>query len=74
MTGNVVFTDGDTLAFRARERPHLIFNEASGEPTHLCNGVGNPGPGQNVGIVGRDHTFVQCVELNTRSPQLEVVV
>ena len=56
---------GTATTFEQRERPHLIFDDDTGVPTHLCNGVGNPGPGMNVGVPGADHTFVQCVPLRT---------
>ena len=36
--------DGTVTTFRARERPHLIF-DGNGDPTHFINGVGDPCPG-----------------------------
>jgi len=51
------FESGASLTFRARERPHLIFDEASGAPSHLLTGVGNPGCGGNTGCPGADHTY-----------------
>jgi hypothetical protein len=64
-TNEISYADGSVVAVRARERPHLIFNDITGVPTHLCNGVGNPGLGMNIGVPGADHTFVQCVPLRT---------
>ena len=55
-TAAVDFEDGSVVHFRARERPHLIFDSA-GEPTHLISAVGDPGPGGNTGVSGQDHTF-----------------
>ena len=64
-TNEIAYADGSVVAVRARERVHLVFNDSTGVPTHLCNGVGNPGPGVNTGVPGADHTFVQCVPLRT---------
>jgi hypothetical protein len=42
-TGHVAFTDGSSLTMTTRERPKLMFDPVSGEPTHLLNGaVGGP--------------------------------
>jgi hypothetical protein len=35
----VEYTQGGTMVYGKRERPHLIFDPSSGEPTHLCTGV-----------------------------------
>ena len=64
-TNEISFADGSVMAVRARERVHLIFNDSTGAPIFLCNGVGNPGLGLNTGVPGADHTFVQCVPLRT---------
>ena len=60
-TGTVEYTDGSTVTYRARERPHLLFEPETGDPIFLLNGVGNPpaggGGGGNVGKPGADHTF-----------------
>ena len=37
--------------FRARERPHLIF-DSEGDATHFINGVGDPCPGGGGGNTG----------------------
>ena len=67
----VAFVDGTSVTFRARERPHLIFDPKSGEPSHLITGVGNPGCGGNVGCPGADHTFslVQPLKLPSSDQQ-----
>lgn len=56
-TATVAYADGSELAFRARERPHLLFGAGSGEPEWLVSAVGDPGPGGNTGIPGQDHSF-----------------
>ena len=66
-TSTIEFTDGSQLTFRARERAHLVFDEETGAPLYLANGVGNPGPGQNTGILGADHTFVQLQPIATQN-------
>lgn len=35
----VEYKEGGTVVYGKRERPHLIFDPSSGEPTHLCTGV-----------------------------------
>lgn len=63
-----VWEDGTNTTFRARERPHLIFDpKQPGVPTHLINGVGDPGCGGNTGCPGADHTFSLVVPLGTDS-------
>ena len=61
----VIFDDGRVVPFRARERPHLIFTD-DGDLAYLLNGVGNPGPGQNVGVRGQDHTWTLIQPLRQR--------
>jgi len=56
-TPTVQYEDGSNVTFRARERPHLIFDPNSGEISHLLTGVGDPGCGGNTGCAGADHTF-----------------
>ena len=53
------YIDGSKVTFRARERAHLVTDEITGELLYLGNGMGNPGAGENVGVPGADHTFVQ---------------
>lgn len=62
-TSTIKYTDGSQITFRARERAHIVFDEKK-ELLYLGNGVGNPGHGQNVGVPGADHTFVQLQPLN----------
>eukprot|EP00040_Diaphanoeca_grandis_P012962 m.65577 g.65577 ORF g.65577 m.65577 type:complete len:429 (-) comp23576_c0_seq1:171-1457(-) len=63
-TPTTVWEDSTSITWRARERPHLLF-DTNGDPTHLLNGVGNPGPGGNTGVSGKDHTFTLVQPLNT---------
>ena len=58
----IAYDDGSSVTFRARERAHLVFGEKK-ELLFLGNGVGNPGHGQNTGVLGADHTFVQLQPL-----------
>jgi hypothetical protein len=37
--GTITFSNGTTLALARMERPVLLFDEQSGRPTHLINGV-----------------------------------
>ena len=37
--GTIKFTNGSTLVLNRMERPVLLFDEATGHPTHLINGV-----------------------------------
>ena len=55
-TANVTYEDGSVVLFRARERPHLI-SSAQGDPLFFVSAVGDPGPGQNTGVLGADHSF-----------------
>ena len=55
-TSTVTFADGNVTHFRARERPHVILSEI-GDLMYFISAVGDPGPGGNVGVPGRDHTF-----------------
>ena len=38
-SANVTLDDGGVLPFFNRERPQIFFDEASGAPSHLFNGV-----------------------------------
>lgn len=60
----VEFEGGATVTFRARERPHLIF-QSDGSPSHLVTAVGDPGCGGNTGCTGADHTFTLIQPLGT---------
>lgn len=65
-TATVAYEDGSERAFRARERPHLVFagsGPGSGDPTWFVSAVGDPGPGGNTGEVGQDHSFTLLQEL-----------
>lgn len=62
-TSTIKYTDGSQITFRARERAHLVFNDKK-DLLYLGNGVGSPGHGENVGVPGADHTFVQLQPLN----------
>ena len=63
------YTDGSVGTYGKRERPHLVFDPATGEPTHLTNGVclhhdwaqcnNNPWPGYY------DYTFTTVAPLQT---------
>ena len=65
------YSDGTVARYGKRERPHLIFDAATGEPTHLTNGVclngnwalcnNNPYPGYF------DYTFTTVAPLQTRA-------
>jgi NADPH:quinone reductase-like Zn-dependent oxidoreductase len=66
-TSTIEFTDGVKTTFRARERSHLVFGKA-GELLFLGNGMGNAGKGENTGVVGADHTFVQLQPIATKAP------
>ena len=58
-TSTIEYVNGSNLTFRARERSHLVLRNTDNRLLMLGNGVGNPGEGQNVGVMGADHTFVQ---------------
>jgi hypothetical protein len=62
----VNYDTGDAVAFRARERVHLVYDDA-GEPIYLGTSLGNPpaggAGGGNGGLPGADHAFVQLVKL-----------
>jgi len=64
-TPTVTWEDGSSVTYRARERPHLIFDPKTGDMTHFVNGVGDPGCGGNTGCPGQDHTFTIVVPLGT---------
>lgn len=55
-TALVDFEDGTSAQFRARERPHVILDEA-GELAFFLSAVGDPGKGGNTGVAGADHSF-----------------
>eukprot|EP01052_Picozoa_sp_SAG31_P021485 SAG31_NODE_1664_length_7585_cov_10.994523_8_plen_285_part_00 len=64
-TAETEFEDGTKVFWRARERPHVVFNE-HGEPAFLLNGVGDPikvncsaGP-STPGRVPTDPNACQC--------------
>ena len=73
-----LYADGHTATYGKRERPHLIFDPASGEPTHLVNGVclhdnwaecnNNPWPGYF------DRTFTTVSPLNVRRQETHVLM
>ena len=58
-TSTIEYVNGSNLTFRARERSHLVLGNADNRLLMLGNGLGNPGAGQNIGVMGADHTFVQ---------------
>ena len=37
--GSIGYTNGSAVAFGRVERPVLVFDKATGNPTHLINGV-----------------------------------
>ena len=60
----VSFTDGSQTVFSRRERPQLVFDPATGAPTHLINGVQLPHSEQPAGGQG-DYTYSIIVPLRT---------
>ena len=66
--GTTEFEDGDTVEWRARERPH-VMQDADKVITHLSNGVGDPNPPQcdegNTGCPNHDHTFTLIQPVRT---------
>jgi hypothetical protein len=66
--GTTEFDDGDTVHWRARERPH-VMQDADKVITHLSNGVGDPNPPQcdegNTGCPNHDHTFTLIQPVRT---------
>eukprot|EP00035_Acanthoeca_spectabilis_P000400 m.73039 g.73039 ORF g.73039 m.73039 type:complete len:418 (+) comp10188_c0_seq1:1-1254(+) len=64
----ILYDDGTSVAFRARERPHLAMS-SNGAPLFLINGLGDPPAGGsgdgNTGKPGADHTFTGMVPLHT---------
>ena len=56
---NVEYSDGSVYHFARRERPHLIFNDDTGDPTHLVTGV-MTGAG--------DAAFTHISPIRTKSP------
>lgn len=59
---DVKFDDGSHITFARRERPQLLFDPVTGEPTHLVNGVQPPGPLQPTGGRG-DASYTLVVPL-----------
>ena len=59
-TTEINFTDGTTVTFHKRERPHLVW--AAGKegvtPTHLVTGVVQPGSNEH-GYSGLSYTLIQ---------------
>jgi hypothetical protein len=66
---SIEYDDGTTVAFRARERPHVALS-SSGAPIFLINGLADPpaggAGGGNTGIIGADHSFTSFVPINTK--------
>lgn len=60
-TSNVTYDDGTVVAFRARERPHILTAADGGH--FFISAVGNPGQGGNTGVDGADHTFTLIQQL-----------
>ena len=56
---SVQFSDGRTVEFHKRERPHLVFDK-SGDPSHLVTGVVAPGKNEH-GYQGLSYTLVQPI-------------
>ena len=56
---SVQFSDGRTVEFHKRERPHLVFDK-SGDPSHLVTGVVAPGNNEH-GYQGLSYTLVQPI-------------
>ncbi len=62
----VQYESGAVWTMKERERPHLLFDTETGEPTHLYNGVSPFLPYSHI----NDHSFTQVVPLKTsRSPE-----
>ena len=67
-SSTVTYRERGAVIYGKRERPHLIFDPSTGEPTHLCTGVclnsnytkcnDNPWPG----YADRTFTNVQPVQ------------
>ncbi|CAK0899096.1 unnamed protein product, partial [Prorocentrum cordatum] len=56
-TAESTFEDGETVQWRARERPHVV-QDSKGDLVALVTGVGDPHcEGANTGVAGCDHTF-----------------
>ena len=56
---SVAFSDGSTVEFHKRERPHLVFDKSS-NPSHLVTGVVAPGKNEH-GYQGLSYTLVQPI-------------
>jgi len=48
-TGIIEQTDGTTVVWNRRERPHVVLNETTGHPMMLTTGVGNAVDGWTMG-------------------------
>jgi hypothetical protein len=65
---SITFANGTTQHFSTFERPHLLFNAQTGQPTHLVNGVspywdppGAEGPCDHCDArQGSNHSCVVC--------------
>ena len=55
----ICYDDGDCIDYARRERPHLIFDQESGEPLFLTNGI------QKNNQLKYDKTFNGAVPLYT---------
>ena len=64
---DVAFDDGSNVTFSRRERPQLIFDPATGAPTHLINGVQPPAALQPPGGRG-DFSYTLVAPLRTPPP------
>ena len=64
----VTYSTGEAVAFRARERVHLVYDDA-GLPIYFGSALGNPpaggAGGGNGGKPGADHAFVQLIKIKT---------
>merc|ERR1712046_544324 len=58
-TNVVTLEDGTNVAFVQRERPTLLFDEQTGEPSVLFNGVVPPG----TEFYGYSYTFAQRIAM-----------
>ena len=67
-TNAIRYTEGSVVEYKARERPHLIFDD-NNEPLLLGNAVClSRRNWMDTGfLIGHDHSFVQLVPLNSKS-------
>lgn len=61
-TATVEYDDGSAVGYRARERPHIILDDAS-NAAYFISAVGDPGAGGNTGMPGADHSFTLVQQL-----------